>query len=197
MSFRKEDKLLINPYQIFDFKCWLVNNDAKQIFPARFINSLYFDNLLSQMFLDSEEGCVPRKKIRIRTYPKQEENKKINLEIKISSVEGRYKETNEINNRKKNFYIKKGYFDKQYGICFPKLNVSYLREYYLVFGIRVTIDTNIIYKKFKSDALFLRDEENIVEIKSNNSTPSDFLLNKFPLQKSRFSKYSRAHNKLY
>ena len=95
MSFRKEDKLLINPYQIFDFKCWLVNNDAKQIFPARFINSLYFDNLLSQMFLDSEEGCVPRKKIRIRTYPKQEENKKINLEIKISSVEGRYKETNE------------------------------------------------------------------------------------------------------
>ena len=48
------------------------------------------------MFLDSEEGCVPRKKIRIRSYPMADKKTK-NLEIKISSIEGRFKKQLNIN----------------------------------------------------------------------------------------------------
>ena len=47
------------------------------------------------LFRDSEEGLLPRKKIRIRNYPNSEDKKNY-LEIKYSSVEGRFK-TRKIN----------------------------------------------------------------------------------------------------
>ena len=55
-----------------------------------FSSSIYFDNRTLDMFSDSEEGNLPRKKIRLRSYPPNS-NKK-NLEIKISSIEGRFKD---------------------------------------------------------------------------------------------------------
>ena len=42
------------------------------------------------MYNDSIEGLLPRKKIRIRQYP-NDDDKKFYLEIKNSSVEGRFK----------------------------------------------------------------------------------------------------------
>ena len=66
MSFRIEDKLLINNNQLFEFKNYLMNNNGNILFPKRSVQSLYFDNYRNQMHIDSEEGCVPRKKIRIR-----------------------------------------------------------------------------------------------------------------------------------
>ena len=50
------------------------------------------------MYLDSEDGCLPRKKIRIRFYPNQ--NSGFNLETKISSVEGRFKSSKKIDKNK-------------------------------------------------------------------------------------------------
>ena len=94
---------------------------AKKIFKDREINSLYFDNF---MFHDSLEGLTPRKKIRVRNYP-NDITKKLSFEIKISSVEGRFK-TNKLINEKYFENIKKnGIFDNKYGICKPILNVSY------------------------------------------------------------------------
>ena len=83
MSFRIEDKLLINNNQLFEFKNYLMNNNGKILFPKRSVQSLYFDNYRNQMHIDSEEGCVPRKKIRIRNYPKDNKHKIYNLCRKI------------------------------------------------------------------------------------------------------------------
>ena len=47
---------------------------------------------------ESLEGLVPRKKIRIRYYPNNEDQK-IYLEIKNSSVEGRFKNKKNLNKR--------------------------------------------------------------------------------------------------
>ena len=90
MSFRIEEKLYIKSEHLIDFKEFLVKHLAKKIYHQRIIKSLYFDNLNSQMYNDSIEGIVPRKKIRIRRYP-NENDKNIYLEIKNSSVEGRFK----------------------------------------------------------------------------------------------------------
>ena len=90
MSFRIEEKLLINNLQIFQFKEFLFKNNAKILFPERKISSLYFDNSNAAMYKDSVEGTIPRKKIRIRNYPGSDDNS-LYLEIKISSVEGRFK----------------------------------------------------------------------------------------------------------
>ena len=196
MSFRIEQKLLVNKDRIFSFKEWLVKNNSKKIFPDRKIKSIYFENYYNQMFLDSEEGCVPRKKIRIRSYPMADKKTK-NLEIKISSIEGRFKKQLNINENNYIAFINNGYFDQQYGICLPRLEVNYLREYHSLFGIRVTIDKNINYKKTIKNSLSLKDEEEIIELKTNNSTSIDYLLNSFPIEKIRFSKYCRAYNKLF
>jgi hypothetical protein len=196
MSFRIEQKLLVNKDRIFSFKEWLVKNNSKKIFPDRKIKSIYFENYYNQMFLDSEEGCVPRKKIRIRSYPMADKKTK-NLEIKISSIEGRFKKKLNINESNYISFINNGYFDQQYGICLPRLEVNYLREYHSLFGIRVTIDKNINYKKTIKNSLSLKDEEEIIELKTNNSTSIDYLLNSFPIEKIRFSKYCRAYNKLF
>ena len=101
--------------------------------------SKYVDNINLDMYTDSKEGLTPRKKIRLRTYPK-EEDKKIYLEVKNSSVEGRFKtreilDKNEFNQKKTS-----GILDNQYGLCFPKLYVSYKREYSIINDVRISTD---------------------------------------------------------
>lgn len=90
MTFRIEDKLLINFTQVFEFRKWISDKGYKKLFPDRKIKSLYFENLNNQMFIDFEEGVTPRKKIRIRNYPEYNNNKYY-FEKKISSPEGRFK----------------------------------------------------------------------------------------------------------
>ena len=97
MSFRIEEKLLIKNLQIIQFKEYLFKNNAKILFPEREISSLYFDNSTADMYKDSVEGTTPRKKIRIRHYPNNN-NKSLYLETKISSIEGRFKKSSIITN---------------------------------------------------------------------------------------------------
>ena len=66
MSFRIEEKLYIHSNHIINFKEFLIKHLAKKLFHSRIIKSLYFDNLNSEMYNDSIESLVPRKKIRIR-----------------------------------------------------------------------------------------------------------------------------------
>ena len=90
MSFRIEEKLYIRSEHILDFKKFLTKSSAKQLYKPRAIKSLYFDNLNFDMYNDSIEGVVPRKKIRVREYPNTDD-RNFYLEIKNSSVEGRFK----------------------------------------------------------------------------------------------------------
>ena len=83
MSFRIEDKLHIENKNLIDFKEFLLQKKAKKIHQPRIIESLYFDNTNFQIYNDSVEGLVPRKKIRVRNYP-ETEDKKFYLEIKNS-----------------------------------------------------------------------------------------------------------------
>ena len=144
MSFRKEEKLHINKSQLLNLLNWIHNNDGYKLYDTRTVSSTYFDNDNIQMFKDSEEGCVPRKKVRIRSYTR--EKHKVGqsaLEVKTSSVEGRYKTSD------KNFDLRKtmtiGYFDKDYGICKPIVRINYKRDYYKIHNVRLTVDRYIEY----------------------------------------------------
>ena len=88
MSFRSETKFRLSYGDHYLLKSNLLSLGMKQLYPNRFINSQYFDTEKLQMFFDSEEGILPRKKVRIRWYHEKQEKK---LEIKVSSVEGRFK----------------------------------------------------------------------------------------------------------
>ena len=189
MSFRTEEKILSNCSQNNLFKIFLSKNEATKIHEDRIISSLYFDNKFFQMFKDSEEGCVPRKKIRLRKYSNSD---KINFEIKISSVEGRYKTTKIINNKEYQKFIKHGIFDSSYGLCFPVVNIKYKRKYIKVFSKRTTIDSNIEYQDYTSKKIIKDDFNQIIEIKTSINEDLNKLNSNFPFRRSRFSKYSEA-----
>ena len=196
MTFRIEEKLLINFSQILDFKNWLSEKKYLKLYPDRKVKSLYFENLNNQMFSDSEEGITPRKKIRIRNYPDYKDQNFF-LEKKISSPEGRFKEkkllkTDEINNLKKF-----GYFDDTYRSCYPKFFVEYIREYFDAKICRLTIDNNIIYTEFNNSKNSKKDPYVAVEIKANKNSSLDELMFQIPFQRVRFSKYCRGFDFLY
>ncbi len=143
------------------------------------------------MYEDSIEGIVPRKKIRIRNYPGQKINKFHNFETKISSVEGRYKIKKKLLPNKMQEMIKFGFIDNQYGVCYPKLFVIYLREYFQIDDVRITIDNEIKYKKYLSN-LYYKDKNTVIELKTNINKDMDDFINNFPFQRLRISKYCNA-----
>lgn len=199
MSFRTENKFILSKKKLFVFKQWLNQNKYSILFEKRYINSIYFDSKNFMIYRDSIEGTTPRKKIRIRTYSDFffHKNNKFNLEIKISSTEGRYKKTKELNDGINTFLI--GYNDNQYGMCFPVLNVTYEREYFIRDNSRITIDTNIKYSsingRVKSNYSYYEDNY-VVENKLTNNDKNE-MLEFFPFSQGRFSKYCNGIEKVY
>ncbi len=195
MSFRIEDKLYIKKENLIDFKIFLKEKSSKPLYEPRIIESLYFDNHNCQIFNDSIEGIVPRKKIRIRNYPLSQ-NKDFYFEVKNSSIEGRFKTRKIIDKDAVEEKKISGFFDAQYGLCLPKLYVQYSREYFLFKDVRISLDTNIIYRDFKTN--FQVSEERVVaELKTSINKNTDELIKDFPIQRIRFSKYCFAMEKLY
>ena len=194
MSFRIEDKFFFKPENILQFREFLTNRSAKKLYKKRVIKSLYFDNLNLEMYRDSIEGSVPRKKIRIRNYPKSED-KNFYLEIKTSSVEGRFKTRKIITNNEFEKFKRNGIFDTTYGTCLPNFYVSYEREYVKIHDVRISIDKNISYENFLTNSVFY-DNKSIVELKTSINKNLDILTKDFPFQKIRFSKYCFAVEKL-
>ena len=194
MSFRIEEKISIDSNRIIDFKSFLNFKTVKQIYKPRKIQSLYFDNSNYEMYTDSLEGLTPRKKIRVRNYPKTKDAK-LYLEIKISSVEGRFKTRKIIDQNKFNYIKKNGILDPQYGLCKPRLYVVYDREYFILGDVRISIDNNISYKSYP-ESVYQKDESSIVEIKTSIKKNLDELIQDFPFQRKRFSKYCNAVEKI-
>ena len=195
MSFRVEEKLLIDKLQIFEFKDFLFSRKARILYPKRIIKSLYFDNSSGDMYRDSIEGSTPRKKIRVRNYPNNKNNS-LYFEIKISSIEGRFKTSQTIQEKEFDQFKKIGIFDKKYGVCRPQIYVSYDREYFQLDDVRIVVDQNINYLDFRGYKIE-KEIDSIVEIKTEFNKNRDDLINDFPFQRIRFSKYCNGYNKLY
>ena len=190
MSFRKEKKFRLTFSDQKKMKNSLISLGMNILFPSRNINSAYFDTDHLDMFTDSEEGILPRKKIRVRWYDNEKILKK---ETKVSSIEGRYK-LSEIfisNNFLNNF--KSTLLDCNYGLIRPILIVSYSREYFLLNNLRITFDNNINYRDLRSTIYKpLFDEECVVEIKTPKNISDDYIESIIKHSTSRFSKYSRG-----
>jgi hypothetical protein len=189
MSFRIEEKILLNVAQDNLLNDFLNKNNAIKIHENRIVSSIYFDNKFLQMFKDSEEGCVPRKKIRLRRYTN---SNLINYEIKISSVEGRFKITKNINEKDYLQFIKNGIFDNNYGMCYPVVSINYQRQYLSVKSKRLTVDSNVEYQDYVSKKVSRDNFNKILEIKTLANDDINKLYVNFPFRRSRFSKYSAA-----
>ena len=187
MTYRLEQKLFIKKENLINFKCYLHSKGTKKIFKSRKICSLYFENKKKDMFIDSIEGSLPRKKIRIRYYPNDNFDQ-IYFEKKISGVEGRFKKRSVISNHEFENIKINGVNDNQYGICNPNIFVTYEREYLKLGDVRITVDKDIFYQEFKKVFKF-KDPNIIVELKTSADKDLDDLIKLFPFQNIRFSKY--------
>ena len=198
---RIEQKLELSKSDYLILLKWLKDKEAQILYPERIICSRYFDNLEYAMYRDTQEGIVPRKKIRIRTYNTNsflKSSNPYNLETKLTTERRRYKSIDsEVD---LNLLLPNGIYDKDYGMCFQLVDISYSREYFSIHGCRLTIDKDIKYHLVDSDnylnSPIVYDPNYVVEIKANIDTDLTFLLNQFEFPRSRFSKYERALDSL-
>ena len=193
MSFRIEKKLYTKKENLFDFKNFIKSKNFISQYNDRKVKSIYFDNNLLELYKDSIEGSNPRKKIRIRNYPDNKNN--YLLEKKISSIEGRYKTSKKISDKLCSDLLLKGIRDKNYGFCKPIIEIIYNREYYKKEDIRVTIDTDIYYKLYNKN-ISKKENQVVVEIKTDYQKDIDEIFKEIPVQEIRFSKYCNGIEKL-
>ena len=191
MSYRYEDKIVLSPSELRLLKADLLNLKLKHLHKPRLINSIYFDNINFDAFNLSEEGAVPRKKIRIRNYP-QTENECYFLEEKITSHDGRFKRSKQIDGIKAQKLLNFGYIDNDLGLMKALIGVTYYREYYSLEGLRLTFDQNIKYFSFPKKTFYASELWNVVEIKYKiiSDLETKDYLNTYP--RERFSKYCRG-----
>ena len=189
MSFRKEKKFKLSKSELKLLKFSLLEKGMKVLYPKRIIRSCYFDTKNLQMFYDSEEGILPRKKIRYRWYNSVQE---VNKEIKISSMEGRYKKTYFIGPLKLSQINQKKLYDQKYGAIYPYILIKYVREYFFYKKLRFTFDTDIEYEKIDSHGVKSIDKDCVLEIKAPSTINDDYLEKIMFKQTERFSKYCRG-----
>ena len=196
MSFRLEEKVILHPSDYLKLIGIIKDqNKNNYLYPSRKISSLYFDNENNDMFVDGEEGTLPRKKIRLRFYPDQDKDKFF-IEKKINSYEGKFKKSRPINKNDFVKFYKKGIFDKTYNICKPKFWVTYRREYFSFLNVRFTIDRNIKFSRLNKKNEFKVQNKLILEIKSKNIN-LDIFNGEFPFMRSRYSKYAEGHKVIF
>lgn len=193
MSFRKEKKYPLTKSEMIKIKNDLFLLGMKELYPSRIINSCYFDTINFALHNDSEEGLLPRKKVRVRWY---NDEKNFTKEIKLSSIEGRYKYLD----NKESFLDEKEllnvkYFDKIYGEIIPTIVIKYEREYYGINNLRITFDAQITYKNIRSiNEHIFQDTECVMEVKTPINCDDDYIEKIINHPTSRFSKYSRGIN---
>ncbi|MDC3145267.1 VTC domain-containing protein [bacterium] len=198
---RIEQKIELDKSNYLDLLEWMKFKQAKVLYPERIICSRYFDNKNMQMYYETIEGIVPRQKIRIRTYGSRKflnSNKSYSLEIKKTTEYNRMKKTNKNINLES--LLSEGYYNKTYGLCKEIVDISYVREYFLVDNTRLTIDKEISYELIDTSKVIdnksFEDQSLVLEIKADINTNLTFLMNNFSFPRTRFSKYERALDSL-
>ena len=198
MSFRLEKKFTLDTRKYDEFIRYINTIEAKKIYNSRKVFSTYFENDFFSSFKQSEEGVVPRKKIRIRSYNTNDHSVISKLEIKISAEDSRFKKVERIqSNHQIEKLLSRGFIDRNYGLCKPLLNVSYEREYYQLTDHRITIDKNISYCNFKKKKKIFKEPLSIIEFKSDTTKDINLYDNILTSPISRFSKYCRGMNKVF
>lgn len=189
MSFRIEEKIICTGVELSRLREQLKTQGATVLHPTRRINSTYFDTRNGAMYQASEEGSLPRKKIRLRHYDDVQDAR--TLEVKTSSFEGRFKKARSVGRVEADRMLRVGVQDGLYGRCWPVVSVSYDRAYYTMVGVRITFDQGIVYRNFATMAQ-VSDSLNVVEIKADKHQSEDFLNGLINERRRRFSKYCRA-----
>tara|TARA_X000000368_G_C22879914_1_gene644812 strand:- start:222 stop:869 length:648 start_codon:yes stop_codon:yes gene_type:complete len=169
----------------------------KEIYQKRKITSIYYDTKYLDFYNLSQEGILPRKKVRIRFYNIGE----YNLEIKSQDFYSKIKKIIKLKNIEDlNYHLLDNGITQQLK---PKINVNFIRRYFLSTVGRITIDRDINYSICNSGSIFeirnkIISNQKILEIKYeniNDKIPVSF--RGIELKEQRNSKYCNGIDLLY
>jgi len=150
------------------------------------VQALFLAMMKCKCLRIQKKGVCQGKRLESGVTQKNHEIGDSALEIKTSSVEGRFKTTNKKFDLHKVLYM--GVFDPDYGVCKPKVRVSYKRDYYKIHDVRLTIDRQIEYTKLDSRGVGIYrnyDTDIIVEVKAGDFIPIEYLMRKFHFDRVR------------
>jgi len=186
-------------YDISNFSEQFIINkfNLKELYPKREITSIYFDTNDFEYFHLSQEGILPRKKIRIRFYNKGS----YNLEIKFQDFSSKIKKViKSINiNNINEYFLRYGIKE----IIKPKIIINFSRRYFSSYAGRVTIDKDLNYSFCKQNFFFegigkISSNQKILEIKNDNINNKVFYsFSDIELKEQRNSKYCNGIDYLY
>lgn len=219
MSLRYERKYLVPPDKKFQLDALLSTHPAGfyEVYPPRYVNSIYFDDAANTNWSQSEEGFFDRKKIRIRWYgPLQGTITAPRLEIKYKQglLGGKqifplspftlhdHLHLHEIHDLliTSDLPDEIRSFMRMYA---PSLMNRYHRTYHLSADsrYRITIDHGITYFAVNSNITFigggLQDPiPTVLELKYSREADADAdaISNNWPFRLSRKSKYATGMN---
>lgn len=168
-----------------------------QIYPARKVNSLYFDTNNFDLYKMSKNGELKRFKVRTRWY--DQDLKHRNLEIKSKNGIITKKNSEKIQSDKliinKNiFKMKIQYFGN---LFYPKSLVSYERNYFYFNGINLSIDRKIKY--FDKNLNSKKTNITVLEFKFQKNKISFVkkIISEMNFTQSKYSKYVNSIDYLY
>lgn len=200
-NYRYERKYVASKQQLFEIEKRLFLNNFKEIYLARKINNIYYDDYKFNSFDENVDGQSERKKFRIRWYGNTHEKSKKTLEIKIKSENVNKKKSFDIGNltlqnplisslEELNFRVNKILIEEEKRNHFiPILYNNYSRKYFYndQLDVRITIDTNLNFLSLLNKSTSSKNDI-IIEIKhsSKNLFSMEELLN---LQLGKSSKF--------
>ena len=211
-DFRYEIKFVANETNYSIFNEWFFSqSDFFKSYPERQINSLYFDDNDFTSVKDNLSGIANRKKIRLRWYGNNTQNKN-NPILEIKNKNGRLGSKEHINipSLQNNIYeckikkIKEIIFDKSALNDYlsnkdylPSLIVSYRRKYFENNeNIRITLDSDIsfsepLFNKKITNHEKLYFNKRIIELKfsMDKKISASRLIKDLDLVPTRHSKY--------
>ncbi|MFK7806764.1 MAG: polyphosphate polymerase domain-containing protein [Saprospiraceae bacterium] len=174
----------------------------KEAFPDRWVNSIYYDDVMFSAFHENLAGISKRLKHRIRWYGKDIQiANKPKLELKIKNHELGTKEFVPV----PDFKIEPGFdasallynaYPKGHSLH-PVVLVRYLRTYLESYDhkFRATIDRELQYYLYQGNIFFQHsptlDPALILEVKfaKEDREEADYLLQKIPFRLTKNSKY--------
>ena len=202
-DFRFESKFRVNNINNTYIKNYFIGcSKAFKLYPSRNVNSIYYDTYDLKFVKENFSGTSFRKKLRLRWYDDDLAGSKIEIKIKKNKMNTKIKEeffglSNENKIKKifelnKNETVKKlllNYFGEE--TLYPKIQISYLRDYYYYKGIIITFDRNLTFTDIKNNKITKKIDESIIEIKfpSEKLNIYNDLVTDFPFRISRNSKY--------
>ena len=171
-DWRYEKKFIAETHLFPSILKSFLNTGWFEIFPDRFVNSVYFDDVKFTSYYENLLGISDRVKYRLRFYGETFNGKGV-FEHKIRHSDVNIKKTTRVSDL--NLDLARLQFPKMITIS-PVVHVKYRRKYFFnsILDARMTIDNDLEYKCLKTNNI-VNDNKLVIEIKSQNENSQENL----------------------